>query len=343
MKGSKCAFCFLLGLAVLLMPSCSKKPPVESSAVEVGTVETAAAEVTEDAQTASDFGYTMRVGMWLYVIASDTGSDTDATRAVESLPLGEKLQLVTTELRKATNTYDSAVYDFYHVKRNTGREGYVFANQLAVGGALAVVTGEKANLYRSPVNIDVSDYILSRKTVFGVLPETEKDGFIRIEAYDPERKAYRRNLYIRTSAISYRDADVKSSILLQSAQALDPQKETNRYEALLNAAFHDYPDSIFADEIRVLSVTDSEIPVIAIDVSFRVTDDDVNVREKPNASSQAITQLANNTEVKAVEVTVDSFSINNQTSQWFHITQPVDGWIFGAWLAPLDRNGIDDN
>jgi uncharacterized protein YgiM (DUF1202 family) len=329
MKGRKFAFYFLLTLAALFMPGCSKKPPVE---VE---------ETAENAQTAGDFGYTMRVGMWLYVIESDTGSGSDATRALESLPLGEKLQLVTTELRKATNTHDNAVYDYYHVKRDTGREGYVFANQLTVGSTLAVVIDEKANLYRSPVNIDVSDYILSRKTVLGVLPETEKDGFIRIEAYDPELRAYRRNLYIRNAAISYRDADVKSSILLQSAEALDPAKEANRYEALLNAAFHDYPDSVFSDEIRALSTTDSTPAVTAIDVSLRVTDNDVNVREKPNASSRTITQLANNTEVKAVEVTVDTFSINNQTSQWFHITQPVDGWVFGAWLATLDKNGED--
>jgi uncharacterized protein YgiM (DUF1202 family) len=333
MKERKFAFCFLLAFAVLLMmPGCSKKQPVVT-----------AAEPAAEIQIVNDFGYTMRVGMWLYVIESDTGSNTDTMRAVEALPLGEKLQLVTTEPRKATNTNDKAVYDYYHVKRDTGREGYIFANQLTVGSTLAVVIDEKANLYRSPVNIDVSDFILSRKTVFGVFPETEKDGFVRIEAYDPERKTYRRNLYIRTFAISYRDADVKSSILLQSAGALDPAKEANRYEALLNAAVQDYPDSVFGDEIRALSETDSMLPVTAIDVMLRVTDNDVNVREKPNASSKAITQLANNTEVKAVEMTVDTFTINNQTAQWFHITQPVDGWVFGVWLATLDRTGIDDD
>ncbi|MDR1256406.1 MAG: SH3 domain-containing protein [Spirochaetaceae bacterium] len=331
MREIKLTFCFLLAIAVLMMPGCSKKQPAETTAGETA------------AGTAGTFGYTMRVGMWLYTIESDTGSDTDATRAIESLPLGEKLQLVTTDLRKATNTYDNAVYDYYHVKRDTGREGYVFANQLAVSSTLAVVIDEKANLYRSPVNIDVSDYILSRKTVLGVLPETEKDGFIRIEAYDPDRRAYRRNLYIRTSAISYRDTDIKSSILLQSAEILDPQKEANRYDALLDAAFHDYPNSVFADDIRALSATGSTPPVTAIDVTLRVTDNNVNVREKPNASSKAVTQLANNTEVKAAEVTIDTFNINNQISQWFHITQPVDGWVFGAWLTTLGESDEDSD
>jgi uncharacterized protein YgiM (DUF1202 family) len=322
MKG-KIAFCFLLVLAVLLPSACTKKTD------EAGSVDGARAEGA--ASEAADFGYMLRVGTWLYTIANDTGMETDTTTAIEALSLGEKLELITTEERKATNSYDSAVYDYYHVRRDTGTEGYVFATQLSVSSTLAVVTDEKANLYRGPRNVDVSDYILSRKTVFGVVPETESDGFIRVEAYDPERSAYRRNLYIRTSAISYRDADIKSSVLLQSAQTLNPQREANRYEALLNAAFQDYPDSVFADEIRTLAAGPA-IPVSAVNVSLRVTDDNVNVREKPNASAATVTQLANNTVVQVVEMTVDTFSVGNQTAQWFHITQPADGWVFGAWL-----------
>ncbi|MDR1230530.1 MAG: SH3 domain-containing protein [Spirochaetaceae bacterium] len=333
MKERKFVLCWVLVFAVFLLPGCAKKTPVD-----VGV----SAEVVEvEEEVAVDFGYTMRIGMWLYEITGDTGSEADVTKAVEALTLGEKLRLVTAERRKATNSYDNAVYDYYHVRRDTGSEGFVFANQLTVNSNLAVVTDEKANLYRSPVNIDVSDYILPRKTVFGALPETEKDGFIRIEAYDSERGTYRRNLYIRTSAISYRDADVKSSILLQSAEALNPEREANRYEALLNAAFQDYPDSVFADEILAMSSGDSSVPASAIDAMFRVTDDNVNVREKPDASSRVVTQLANNTEVKAIEATVDTYNVNGQISQWFHISQPVDGWIFGAWLANLVTNGED--
>jgi hypothetical protein len=45
--------------------------------------------------------------------------------------------------------------------------------------ALGVI---RANLYRSPKNVDATDYVLLRKTALGVFPETEKDGFIQIEA-----------------------------------------------------------------------------------------------------------------------------------------------------------------
>jgi hypothetical protein len=321
-------------LAVLLPAGCAKK-----TVVETGETVVVEAEAATEAVAEAGFGYTMRVGMWLYVIERDTGMETDVTKATESLPLGERLQLVVPESRKAENPYDSEIYDYYHVRRDTGSEGFVFANQLTVNSVLAVVVDESANLYRSPKNVDASDYILSRKTVLGALPETEKDGFIQIEAYDPERKVYRRNLFIKTSAISYRDVDVRSSVLLQIAGTADPEKESNRRKALLDSAVKDYPESVFADEIRAMAGT--TVPVETIDVTLKATDDQVNVRETPSASSRAVAQLTRDTEVKAVEATVETFSIGGQTAQWFHIIQPVDGWVFGAWLSTVNRNAMD--
>jgi uncharacterized protein YgiM (DUF1202 family) len=97
---------------------------------------------------------------------------------------------------------------------------------------------------------------------------------------------------------------------------------------------------VFANEIRALSVTDSAIPVTGIDIALRVADNNVNVRKSPSASSPVVTQIARNTEVKTVEATVEEFTINGQTAPWFHIVQPVDGWIFGAWLS---ENGATDD
>jgi uncharacterized protein YgiM (DUF1202 family) len=337
MRVRKLVFCVIVAFAVLLPMGCTKN--TTSEAVETGNV-VVVETVAPVAPVGPGFGYTMRVGMWLYVIEKDTGMETDVTKAVESLPLGEKVELVTEETRRAVNPYDGQFYDYYHVRRDTGSEGFVFANQLTVNTVLAVVVDEKANLYRSPRNVDVTDYILSRKTVLGTFRDTEKDGFIKIESYDPDGKAYRRNLFIKTSAISYRDEDVLSSILLQIAGSLDPKKEANRREALLKSAVKDYPGSIFAEEIQELSMEDSTVKTEAVDITLFVTDDNVNVREAPNASSLVIMQLANNIQVKAVEVSVDEFSIGGQTARWFHINRPIDGWVFGAWLSSEET---DDN
>ncbi|MDR1239050.1 MAG: SH3 domain-containing protein [Treponema sp.] len=319
---------FLLAGALLLPAGCSRN-------AAPGAAGTGIAGGRQGIPASAVLAYPMRIGMWLYTIDKDTGAETDVTKAVESIPLGEKLQLLAPEPRQATNPYDSKVYGYLRVRRDTGKEGLIFATQLTVGSDLAVVTEEKANLYRSAKNVDATDYILPRKTVLGTLSETEKDGFIQIEAYDPVNQTYRRNLFIKTSAISYREQDVQSSILLQTAGALDPEKEKNRRTALLDSALYDYPDSIFAGEIRTLAGGDTAVPVREIDAWFWVLSDDVNVREKPNTSSTVLTQLMESAEVYAIEETVDRFTLDGQADRWYRIVQPVEGWIFGAWLEEM--------
>jgi hypothetical protein len=322
---SKYALFFLAMAVVFLSAGCSKEEPAK-------TAETVEVIIGETEPQTAGFVHPLRVGMWLYTIDDETGAETDVTKAIEAIPLGEKLQLIAVEPRRATNVYDKAVYDYLRVRRDTGREGLIFANQSTAGSVLAVVSDERANLYRSPKNVDVTDYILPRKIVLGVFPETERDGFVQIEAYDPVNQTYRRNLFIRTAAVSYDDADVQSSILLQTAESLDPDKEKNRREALLDSALYDYPGSIFADDIRVLTAGSSALPVRETDALFQVIDNNVNVRESPDRSSPVITQLTDIYEVRAVEETVDEFTVDGLTARWYHITQPVDGWIFGGWL-----------
>jgi hypothetical protein len=326
---------FLAAGAVLLAAGCSKEEPPKRTVV----TEETAGDAPVLTAAAVGHAYPLRVGMWLYTIdaGEDTGSPSDGTRAAEALPLGERLELLAAEPRKATNPYDDKVYDYYRVRRDTGKEGLVFANQLTLDSELAVVSDERANLYRSAKNVDASDYILPRGTVLGVFPETEKDGFIRMEAYDPANQAYRKNLFIKTSSISSSDRDIQSSILLQTAMTLDPEKEKNRRTALLDSALNDYPDSIFADDIRILAGGGSPVPVREREVLFRVIDDNVNVRESFDAASRVITQLSNAVEVYVVEETVDEFTVNGQTARWFRIVQPVEGWIFGAWLEDISQ------
>ncbi|MDR1412206.1 MAG: SH3 domain-containing protein [Spirochaetaceae bacterium] len=320
--------------ALLLPAGCSNKEPAETAAA---TADARAAAEEPEAPAAAGSGYPLRVGRWLYTFEAgkDTGAETDVLRAAEPLSLGEKLQLTAAETRKATDPYTKAVYDYYQVRRDTGTEGLVFANQTTVGSVLAVVSDERANLYRTPRNIDASDYILPRKTVLGVFPETERDGFIRMDAYDPVGEVYRRNLFIKTSAISYNDVDVQSSILLQTAETLDPDKERNRRQALLDSALYDYPESIFAEDILALAAPDSAVPARETDALFMVIDDDAHVRESPDASSPVVVRLEYAAELRAVEETSDEFDVGGRTARWYRITEPADGWVFGAWLEAI--------
>ena len=192
-------------------------------------------------------GYVLRLNSGLYTMDEDTGNDTDLIKWQASLNLGDSI--MTGETRKAT--YDKTVYDVIEVRTNTGREGFALATQIAVGGNLAVVVDEKANLFRTPNAIDVTGSIISRRTVLVYYPETESNGLVEIRAYDPEARANRHGNFVKFSSLSTRTSDIQSSILLQAALPLrvEVAAEKNRREALLETALLDYSDSVFFSEI----------------------------------------------------------------------------------------------
>jgi len=198
-------------------------------------------------------GYVLRVNSGIYSqLENDTGSPTDKTKWVDAMSLGEKV--MTGNVRRATYSGDEKVYDFMEIRRDNGVEGYALAMQVAAGGRLAVVTDEKANLFKSPKAVDVTSTILSRKTVVVYFPETETSGFVEIRGYDPEKQTYIRldSCFIRLSSLSRNDSDIQSSILMQTALALTNSRDKVRKDALLESAILDYPDSVFYSEIYEL-------------------------------------------------------------------------------------------
>ncbi|GHV53472.1 hypothetical protein AGMMS49579_12290 [Spirochaetia bacterium] len=287
--------------------------------------------ITPEITESLSYGYTLRP-QWLYTLAEDTGAEKDTTKALEALSLGEQLTILDGgSPRKATNSYDNKPYDYTRVRRDTGKEGLVFANQIAAGGELAVVIDEKANLYRTPKNVDVTDNILPFKTILVIFPETMKDNFIEFSAYDPEKTAYRKDVFIRTGAYSTRDDDVQASILLQTALALDAKEQVRR-EALLKAALEDYPDSAFTAEIRGILYPGEGVAVQDSSYTYLfVNDDNVNVREMPHETSSVVAKLMAGTEVYVGSETVHTYTVGGLTDKWFYVNDT--GWVFGAFLV----------
>jgi hypothetical protein len=62
--------------------------------------------------------------------------------------------------------------------------------------------------------------------------------------------------------------------------------------------------------------------------------DDVVVWDQPHITSgKVVGQLSLDTKVAVSEETSESYTISGQTAKWYHITNPVDGWVFGAKLS----------
>jgi hypothetical protein len=250
------------------------------------------------------------------------------------MALGEKV--VIGKPRRATFAGDGKIYDFIEIRRDTGDDGLAFASQIAGNGSLAVVTDEKAILYKSAKTIDATSIILPRKTVGVCFPDTSSGGFVEIKAYDPEAQAYRQN-FIRASAISTDEADIQSSILLQTALPLKNEgAEKIRRDALLESALMDYPTSAFREDIQTLMGLNTKTLIKTERAARRfmsVNDDDVDVHDLPDpVAGKIIGQLNQHDEVTVSEQTADIYRVGGQSARWYHITDPFDGWVFGVFL-----------
>ena len=237
---------FILVISVLVV-SCKKG---ESKDTGVGPTSVGTEELAVSGKW--EMGYALRVNTGLYTLEEDTGSKTDKTKWTAGLSLGESIMVG--NIREATFSGDNKVYDFVEIRDTNGREGYAFTSQVAAGGRLAVVTDEKAMLYKTPKAVDVTGNVLSRKIVLVYYPETKIDDFVEIRAYDSfatPSPAYRNGNFVRLSALSEKRSDIQASILLQTALPLRDSvaNEKARKDALLESALLDYPDSVFNSEI----------------------------------------------------------------------------------------------
>jgi hypothetical protein len=269
-----------------------------------------------------------------YTIENDTGNETDKTKWAASMALGEKV--VIGQARRATFAGDGKVYNFMEIRRDSGGDGLAFASQIAESGSLAVVTDEKAVLYKSAKTIDATSIVLPRKTVAVCFPDTQSGGFVEIKAYDPEAQVTRQN-FIRTSSISRDEADIQSSILLQTALPLKNEgAEKIRRDVLLESALMDYPSSAFRADIEALMGLNTKaiIKTEPADRRFMsVNDDNVNVRDLPDPiAGKVIGQLNQHDEVTISEQTSATYTIEGQRARWYRITDPFNGWVFGGFL-----------
>jgi hypothetical protein len=326
--------------AILL--SCQKKEAAQAAKsgenaaaenTEIGKAEDRAGGATEPEEpvSSSNYAYALRVDTDFFTMTEDTGAKTDVIKWKGVIPLGEKVFLLG-PLREAT--YNGKVYECYKINWDGGEkpERYVWANRFAVGGALAVVVADEANVYKTAQNLTAQNFVLPHKLVVVYFPETEKDTFVKFTAYDAAVQITRTG-FVKTSAISKSAEDVQSSILLQTALNLSA-KESIRKEALLNAAINDFPQSAFFSEIEeALNPPPEKREVQTSSGIFTVNDDNVNVRNLPDEKNGALVgQLPKGEEVTVAEETVKTYTIGEKTNKWYHITAPMDGWIFGSFL-----------
>jgi hypothetical protein len=243
-----------LTAAIMLFFSCNKTGGTAGTKSEES--KPVAAESSKGKQ-----GFVLRVNTGLYKIdGEDNGEASTKTRWDSGMILGESV--ITGKTRRMT--FSNREYDFIEVRRDNKSEGFALDYQIAIGGRFAVVVEEKANLFSAPKTINVTNTVISRKTVLVYFPETESGGFVEVKGIDCESNtSIPEGRYMRLSSLSRAESDIQSSILLQTAQAMTGTNQTVAKEALLKSALQDYSDSVFYREIRAIvnpneSLSDSD-------------------------------------------------------------------------------------
>jgi hypothetical protein len=316
----------VLAIITLLSFACRKNEVTQALANAVSGEDGAVASGPQN------YGYVVRLNASFCTLANDTGSESDTVKWAASMSLGDRVTVG--ETRRLTYESDGTIYDFIKVRRDDGSDGYAFAAQVVAGGQLAVVADEKTNLFKSPKAVDVTGTLIAPKTLVVYYPETGNGGFVEIKGYD---FAIRQGGYVRLSSLSSKNSDIQSSILLQTATPLgNTGAEKIKKDALLEMALLEYPDSVFYTEILAL-VNPNAASVIKTEPASHsfmiVNDNNVNVRSTPDTvAGRVIDSLNSGDEVRAIEQTVSESVIDGERARWYHISSPVDGWIFGAFL-----------
>jgi hypothetical protein len=139
------------------------------------------------------------------------------------------------------------------------------------------------------------------------------------------------------SKISFNAEDVEAAKLLAKARGL---RGGERSRALLREAAEKYPDSALAPLIRESLNPGGETaagPVTeSLAARFSVAEDNTAVYGAPDFSAAVMGRLEQYAEARTVERTLAQSRTRAGSARWYHISEPVEGWVFGLGLEGAD-------
>jgi len=202
----------------------------------------------------ANHGFATIIDAGFYVLRDgDNGDETTTVRWKDRLILGERFT-TGEEARRLTfvsGNNQTAVYSFIEAVRSNGDSGFALVSQTAVGGTMAVVVDDAAQIFSSAQNIAATGNKLTRGSVLVSYPEAETGGFVRVKGRDFGRNVAITDQYVQSFTLSTRESNLESATLLLTANSL-PEAQEPRKLALLDVAITNYPDSVFFTEIHAL-------------------------------------------------------------------------------------------
>lgn len=263
---------------------------------------------------------------------------------------------VGTEMIDLDNEVDIEDVAYKEIRTEEFGDVYTYAAYVMPNGVMGVVIKDDAVLYSEPKIDKPTSYIVPRQTILVVSPQAD-NGFYEVVGWDFTVSGGKRvgPGYLETKNVSTKEADWFTAVLLYKA-SINENSVTK--SALLRSAKDNYPVSVFKDEVLnalkdleepVISATDSEVVSDAkgageVDMEMvsvsptpaKVNDSSeksLNVRSLPSTSGSVVGSLEPGDDITINGQSPGQDTIGGNTDYWYHISAPMEGWVFGSFLV----------
>jgi hypothetical protein len=138
---------------------------------------------------------------------------------------------------------------------------------------------------------------------------------------------------VKAKQISFDSDDVETAKLLTKAKAA---RSGERAQELLREAAEKYPNSVLSPLIdEMLKPEDRGTETLV--ALFSTASEETLVYVKPDLlSSAVVAYLEPYTDVRTIERTIKQETTRDGSSRWYHISEPVNGWVFGLSIEGAD-------
>ncbi len=300
--------------------ACQKKTLSPADTVDLNAP---AQSVNVSSSTTEANAFVLKAGAGLWTLAGAEMTWKDSLSLAQSLESSEKT---------VKGSYKGVEYELNKVKLESGLEGYVINEQLALGAQLAVVTSNLATLYKEPKDTAVLGTVLPVMNIVAVWPAGSSGEYYKILAYDQQSGARYADRYLSSADISLSDDDVNAALLLIAVKEL---KNSAQKKKLLSTITSKYPSSAFGSTVQeiLIALDPSQMGTYPIGEEYRAKGAGT-IREVPSVYGSEVKKLAKGDACYAEEATSEQFTINGSTASWIRVSKPAAGWVFGDNLEP---------
>lgn len=343
-------FLAVIALMFALLPACQKKKAPEAvnpgQPAAVGSADADAASDSgdegegESVATEGDDGGDADSGgsgsaslSGSFIIRGGVGFYTqsgDAMKWKDSLGIGQPVQ-VSGGVVKSKVEKDNSEYSFLPVSLESGSNGYVIEQYVAVEATLGAVTSDLATLYKQAKETAVLATVVPVMNIVATFPVEGKPDFYRIVGYDAASGERYADRFMAASDVSVRGDDVNAALLMSAIKTVAKKEQKRK---LLSTIQNKYPASAFSGKVQELQIAlePEKMGTSPLSGDYVATADGT-IRDIPSVFGASVKKLAKGDSVSVVEATTEKFTIGEDTAPWIRVSKPAEGWVFGSVVS----------